>query len=88
MKIFLNELELEAAISVYVKSLGITLPNAIEIELKAGRGSNGHTASVAFGEGELGGSHGHTEDTQENLVTEIIEPADPNSSLFQDSQDA
>lgn len=81
MKIFLNEHELEDAVSTYVKSLGITLPTIIDIELKAGRGSNGHTASVAFGEGEAEAS----QELSDDLLGESV---DPDSSLFQTPQDA
>ena len=50
MKIFLNEQELEKAVHDFVDGIGITLPTVTHIELKAGRGGNGHTASVTFGE--------------------------------------
>lgn len=47
MKINLDELELKTAITEYIANQGLDITNkAVEIELIAGRGTNGHRAEV------------------------------------------
>ena len=75
MNITLDDAEIKLALAEYVNKQGISIANkSVEVTLIAGRGSNGHSASIAIRE--------ETDPTPELAVVETTEPTDK-ESIFQ-----
>ncbi len=61
MQITISETEIKTAILGYVSSQGLTIHNNAEVDLKAGRGEHGMTATI-----DIGDSPKDTENTSIN----------------------